>query len=132
MVWLVDDTSDHHATTAATLAGRTEFTFVGFLDAEEAVDEYRRLAHADREALPRIILMDFFLGSTRGDLVTRRLRELQPTDAKLTIVGYSSVPSGSERIMAAGADIVVRKHKDDAGRNPTLARWLDVWLAAER
>jgi CheY-like chemotaxis protein len=129
-LWLVDDTLDHHATARATLAAFPRVEFTGFEDAGEAIDEYRRLAVGDLGALPRIVLMDFFLGEWRGDQVTRELRQLQPAVAPLIVVGYSSVAQGSERILAAGGNAVVRKIRDKAGKNPLLARWLQETLDA--
>jgi CheY-like chemotaxis protein len=127
-LWLVDDTLEHHATARATLAGFPQVEFTGFEDAGEAIDEYRRLAQREEPELPRIVLMDFYLGEWRGDAVTRELRQLQPAAAPLIIVGYSSVAQGSERILAAGGNLVVRKIRDRAGKNPLLARWLEESL----
>src|SRR4051812_43905148 len=84
-LWLVDDTPDHHATARATLAAFPQVEFTGFEDAGEAIDEYRRLAASDEAGLPRIVLMDFFLGEWRGDAVTRELKQLQPPAAALIV-----------------------------------------------
>jgi hypothetical protein len=129
-LWLIDDTLEHHATARATLAAFPGVDFTGFEDAGEAIDEYRRLVEAGGRDLPRIVLMDFYLGVWRGDAVTRELMRLAPPAAPLLVVGYSSVPAGSERILAAGGDIVVRKTRDKGGRNPFLARWLEDFLRA--
>ncbi len=130
-IWLIDDTREHHAVAAATIALLPRFAFTGFLDADEAVDTYTRLARIHPAALPRIVLMDFFLGEVRGDVVTARLRQLQPRDGRLTIVGYSSVAAASERILAAGGDIIVSKQRGADGRNPSLTRFLQDVIAAE-
>jgi CheY-like chemotaxis protein len=131
-VWLIDDGSEHHAAARATVSAQPRFSFTGFLDPEEALETYERLAQSKPQALPRIVLMDYYLGDTRGDDVTKRLRALQPAASRLTIVGYSSVAAGSERIVSAGADLIVRKHRDADGRNPSLTRFLQDVIAAER
>jgi CheY-like chemotaxis protein len=128
LVWLIDDTAEHHATARATLADMRGVAFAGYIDAGEAIETFSRLAADEPALLPRVVLMDFYLGDWRGDTATRELRRLQPGPAPLTIVGYSSVASGSERILAAGGDLVVRKARDDSGRNHYLARWLDEFI----
>ena len=82
------------------------------------------------ESLPRIVLMDFYLGGERGDAVTADLREVQAIGHPLTIVGYSSLRDGSQRIVDAGGDCIVAKRTDGDGRNHMLRRWLDAWAAA--
>ena len=78
-----------------------------------------------------MVLMDFFLGSERGDQVTRGLRALEGR-SRAVIVGYSSVGSGSARIVEVGGDLVVRKHCDKSGINPSLMRYLTSVLASRR
>jgi hypothetical protein len=41
------------------------------------------------------------------------------------IVGYSSVSSGSERIVEAGGDLILPKICDPSGTNPQLRRFLE-------
>ncbi|MBA2479544.1 MAG: hypothetical protein H0V44_02695 [Planctomycetes bacterium] len=130
-LWCIDDSSEHQSTAEATVALMPRFSFAGYIDAEEAIEAYARSARLSLADLPRIVLMDFYLGEVRGDAVTATLRELQPATSRLTIVGYSSVAAGSERIIAAGGDIVVRKHRDGEGRNPSLLRFLQDVLSAE-
>jgi CheY-like chemotaxis protein len=126
-LWLIDDTADHHATARATLAAFPRWTFTGYLDAHEATRDFTVLARTDPANLPAIILMDFFLGGTQGNLVTAELRALQPPGHPITIVGYSSVAAASQNIVAHGGDVVVRKHRDSAGINPSLARFLETY-----
>lgn len=121
LLWLIDDTDGHHRVAAATAALVPGVRFAGFLDAEAGLAAF---AAAAPEALPDVVLMDFYLGQARGDRVTRRLRELEPATARPVIIGYSSVASGSAAIVAAGGDLVLRKHADRDGINPSLLAWL--------
>jgi CheY-like chemotaxis protein len=132
VLWLVDDTPDHHATVEATVADLASVRFEGFLVPALAVERYRQLAAGDPQRLPRVVLMDFFLGSGYGNLVTRELRALQPPDAPLIIVGYSSMASASKAIVEAGGNLVIRKMRDRTGRNPLLERYLRELIEAIR
>ena len=127
-LWLVDDTEAHHDVARNTLATLKGFELSDFLSGAEAIAAFGTLAKGG--ALPDIVLMDFYLGDERGDQVTRRLRELEPADHYAVIVGYSSVADASQRIVAAGADVVVRKHVATDGSNPTLRAWLQGWRRA--
>lgn len=122
-LWIVDDAAANQRTVLATLAGRPEFAGEAFSDGDEAVAEFaHRAAHA-ADRLPRVILMDFYLGSTRGDLVTEAIRAV-PTPLTPIIIGYSSVASGSRQIVASGGDLIVRKLTAADGTNPELAGYL--------
>jgi len=129
-IWLIDDTLDHLRVADATIASFPGLIFQGFSDPITALAAYARLAREQPALLPRIVLMDFYLGTARGDRVTRELRDLQDAACALIIVGYSSVASCSERIVAAGGNLVVRKTADRSGRNPHLARYLEQYLSA--
>ncbi len=127
LVWIVDDASSNHRTVAATVAEMPEFSHEAFADGDEAVAEFtHRAAHA-AERLPRVILMDFYMGDTRGDEVTERIRAVH-TPLTPIIVGYSSVASGSRQIVAAGGDLVLRKLTAADGTNPDLRVYLDTLL----
>ncbi len=127
LIWIVDDGPTHHRTVEATVARFPEFACEGFLDGEEAVAEFtRRVAHAP-ERLPRVILMDFYLGSTRGDEVTAQIRAVH-TPLTPIIIGYSSVGSGSRQIVEAGGDLVLRKLCAKDGTNPELRVYLESLL----
>ncbi len=121
-LWLVDDTEAHHEVARNTLAASRGIAFESFLTGGEAISAFARLARGG--ALPDVVLMDFYLGDERGDQVTRRLRELEPPGVRCLIVGYSSVADASGRIVAAGGDLIVRKHVATDGTNPTLRTWL--------
>ena len=132
LIWLVDDAQANHRSTAATIAQLPAFTFEGFLDGEDAVTTFaQRVAH-DTARLPRVILMDFYLGDTRGDEITERIRAIH-TPLTPIIVGHSSVASGSRQIVASGGDLIVRKVTAMDGTNPDLRVYLDSLLRiAER
>jgi CheY-like chemotaxis protein len=125
-VWLVDDSSDPHQVADLTVADLPGFELSHFYSGSEAIAAFARIAGESPELLPAVILMDFFLGDERGDAVTTALRCLEPPQVRPTIVGYSSVRSGSERIIASGGDLVVRKHRGDDGVNPSLRRFLQT------
>ena len=127
LLWIVDDVLSHHRTVAATLADMPEFAWEGFTDGDEAVAEFtHRAAHA-ADRLPRVILMDFFLGDTRGDQITERLRAVH-TPLTPIIIGHSSVASASRQIVACGGDLILRKHAGRDGANPDLRVYLDSLL----
>jgi CheY-like chemotaxis protein len=128
-LWIIDDTIEHHAVLRATLADFPTVSHEGFLDAGSALRRYSELKDRDPAQLPAVVLMDYYLGSQRGDRVTRLLRQLQPPEQALIIIGYSSVASCSERIVAAGGSLVLRKTSDKRGCNPHLARYLRQLLA---
>ena len=128
LLWLIDDTADNHQVASATVALVPGVRFRGFLSAAEGIAAFARAAAHPAE-LPDAVLMDFYLGDARGDQVTRRLRELEPANARPVVIGHSSVASGSAAILAAGADLVLRKHANDAGINPTLLAWLRARMA---
>jgi ActR/RegA family two-component response regulator len=127
LVWLVDDTAEHHDTARATMGALPGWELVGYLDAAAAVRDFAAIVKQKPRNLPEVVLMDFFLGDTHGNVVTAELRALQPVGAPLTIVGYSSVASASAAIVAAGGDMVVRKHRDERGMNPSLERFLATY-----
>jgi CheY-like chemotaxis protein len=129
-LWIIDDTHAHHRVAEATVA---ELSAVGtivvehFYSGQEGDDAYRERLEAGGP-LPDVILMDFFLGDTRGDHLTRQLRRLEHGRHHAHIVGYSSVPSGSAAIVAAGADSVLPK-RVETEVNPYLADFLIARLA---
>jgi CheY-like chemotaxis protein len=127
-LWLIDDTPEHHHTVRATIAHMPQVRFTSFTDGREALEQYGALVQGSSAELPEVVLMDFYLGATRGDAVTRALRLLQPESAALVIVGYSSVAAGSRAIVEAGGDTMVRKTRPNGGPNPELARWLAALL----
>jgi CheY-like chemotaxis protein len=132
VLWLVDDTKDHHLTARETVAAWPTVRFQGFLAAEDALERYAALAGGRDAQLPQVVLMDFFLGGRRGDEVTRELRALQPAHRPLIIVGYSSIASGSRAIVEAGGNLIIRKVRDRHGRNPLLGRYLSELLGSAR
>lgn len=126
LLWLVDDSPHHHAVAAATVARVSGVRLAGFLTAHDAIAAFAKAARAKAAtAVPDVVLMDFFLGDGHGDQVTRRFRQLEPRAKRPVIIGYSSVRSGSEAIVAAGGDLVLRKTGDTEHGNPELLEWLE-------
>jgi len=123
LLWLIDDTPQHHETVAATASLVPGVDFAGFLSAEEGLSAFRK-ASKDAAKTPDVVLMDFFLGEDRGDRVTSQLRALETPAKRPVIIGYSSVPSGSSAIVDAGADLLLKKLRNNEGINPTLLQWL--------
>lgn len=122
LLWLIDDAESNHQAAITTTEQfpwvRLERFYTGF----EAVEAFTGIEAVGGRA-PDAVLMDFFLNGERGDQITGDLRRAEVRSRPL-IVGYSSVASGSAAIVAAGGDVVVRKHVDGRGVNPSLAVWL--------
>lgn len=121
-LWLIDDTPDQHLVAARTASLVAGVDFSGFPSASDGVAAYIQAEQAGEP--PDVILMDYFLGDDRGDRVTAQLRQLEAAKHSPVIIGYSSVASGSQRIVAAGGNLILRKHATSEGINPTLLRWL--------
>jgi len=128
LVWIVDDAPSNQRAVGATILRLPAFACEGFGDGEEAAAEFAHRAVHAPERLPRVILMDFYLGHVRGDDITERIRAVA-TPLTPIIVGYSSVSSGSRQIVAAGGDLIVRKHTAADGTNPDLRAYLETLLS---
>lgn len=128
-LWLVDDSEPHHAAARATVTQLAGFALESFHGGEDAVAEFALRAKTAPQDLPRIVLMDFYLGDGRGDEFTREMRALDPAGFRPVIVGYSSVAERSREIVAAGGDVVVRKRVARDGSNPDLRVYLESFLA---
>ncbi len=123
-IWLIDDMPNVHAVTEATVHQIGGWEFRGFFSGIDAVKSLRR---CEPGLAPQVILIDYYIGHERGDRIAPLLRSAEPADARPVLVGFSSVRSGSEAIVAAGAEVIVRKHQDDRGINPSLAEYLRNW-----
>jgi CheY-like chemotaxis protein len=121
-LWLIDDTPSLHVIAEATAQHIGGWEFSGWLTGSEAL-----AALAEGAAWPDVVLMDFYIGSERGDRVTRALRRQEPATHRPVIVGYSSVRAASQVIVEAGGDVIVAKVVDDAGINPALLAYLGRW-----
>lgn len=130
LVWLVDDTAEHHQVADATVAMFANVALEHFHTGVAAVETYRSRT-LDHGPLPAVVLMDFFLAGERGDQVTRQLRAVEAPHHRPVIVGYSSVASGSNAIVAAGGDVCVRK-VIGGPVNTYLADYLRRFLATRR
>jgi DNA-binding NtrC family response regulator len=119
IVWMIDDDPGHLATAAATVKHLGWTGFRGFLSGHAAL-----AARQSGEALPEVLLMDFYINGERGDAVTRQWRAGEAPGQRTCIVGHSSMRSGSEAIVAAGGDAIVRKRRSDDGLNHDLLAWL--------
>ena len=124
LLWLIDDTPSLHLVAEATVALVEGWTFAGYLSGNEALTD---LASMPMAARPQVILMDFFIGSERGDVVTSRVRAIDSPGHRPVIVGYSSVRSASAVIVAAGGDLILPKRATKAGINPDLLMYLRRW-----
>ena len=122
LLWHIDDGQHLLAVSAATAARTASWRFEGFLTGHEALLTYRKRPVDQR---PNAVLMDYFIGEERGDAVTRALRRLDPRPGRTRIIGHSSVRRASEAIVAAGGDVILRKHQDSTGINPDLLDWLE-------
>ncbi len=123
-LWLIDDTPAMHRVADATGAMVDGWDFDGHLNGADAVAAFEHLGDG---IPPDVILMDFYLGDDRGDHVTARLRQRETAHHRPVIVGYSSVRSGSAAILAAGGDLILPKHENSDGINPSLLAYLRGW-----
>ena len=119
LLWLIDDTPMLHGVAEATVELAKGWSYAGWLSGEEACSALRLGV-----AWPDVVLMDYYIGDERGDRITRQLRALEPARHRPVIIGYSSVHSASQAIVDAGADLILPKHQDASGINPTLLAWL--------
>lgn len=124
LLWLVDDTPSLHVIAEATVQLVDGWNFLGHFTGFEAIAAYESLPP---EALPQVILMDYYLGEDRGDTVTAQLRACGLPTHRPVIIGYSSVRFGSSAIVAAGGDLIVPKRSNAAGINPDLLDYLRRW-----
>lgn len=121
---MIDDSEANQRCAAATIARVPGLAYEGFLDGEAALAEFARRAAAEPARLPRVILMDYYIGAVHGDELTERFRAV-PTPLQPIIVGHSSVPAKSRRIVEHGGDLVVPKLRSPAGINPELLAYLE-------
>ena len=131
ILWLIDDTLQHHGTAEATAGLVPGVDFAGFISGADALEAFRAV-HADPARAPEVVLMDFYLGDERGDRLTSHFRQLEHAIQRPVIIGYSSVPSASEAIIAAGGDLMLRKLSNDDGINPVLLDWLQRFMATRK
>lgn len=122
-LWQLDDTEHWHVVTQQTLRHCAPWRSQHFTTGHGLL---LALEHCAVTELPSVLLMDFYIGNDRGDAVTATVRQhLDERNAPaITIVGFSSVSSGSRAIVAAGGDCIVPKHGSLDGGNPDLARFL--------
>ena len=126
-IWQLDDAEHWHEITRATLAQMdSSWQSHHFHSGQSMLMALDSCSAAD---LPAIILMDFYLPNERGDHITAAIRGLE-LSVESHIVGFSSVRSGSEAIVAAGGNSIVRKY-DGHGVNPDLQRWLEAFPVSE-
>jgi CheY-like chemotaxis protein len=122
LIWLIDDSEANHQAAIATTAKFAWVRLEHFYTGSAAIAEFTEIESSAGRA-PDAVLMDYFLDGERGDQITADLRRAE-VHSRPVIIGYSSVASGSAAIVAAGGDLVVRKHMDANGVNPSLAGWL--------
>ena len=119
-IWLIDDIAHWHEVTQRTLDLWGPHSFQGFYQVSSIL---MALDHTTGDALPEMILMDYFIDANRGDVVTRQIRTSFP-EHDYAIIGYSTAASGSRAIVRAGGNASVAKHHDERGINPSLLQWL--------
>jgi hypothetical protein len=124
-VWLCDDTTHWHQVSAATVNRLAGFRFRGFYSGASLIMALEEARSAG--GLPAILLMDYYLRGERGDRLTRAVRAV-PLPERLTIVGYSSISSGSAAIVRAGGDLALPKRDTGDGWNVHLFEYLRQWL----
>ena len=115
VIWVIDDVSANHDLVRRSLPPGFENTcvFRGYLSGEKALDDLADALAEEPDALPDIVFMDFFLGTTSGDQVTVRVRAAFHARglAGPFIVGHSSSPPASLEIVKHGGDVAIEKDR---------------------
>lgn len=123
-IWHLDDTEHWHQVSATTVASVNDWQLCSFYRSRDlyyAFDE----AFDDKQLIPQIILMDYYLDGERGDQITAEIRQYyDPPQQHITIIGYSSVRSCSEHICNKGGDHILPKVETGNGINKHLADYL--------
>jgi CheY-like chemotaxis protein len=125
VLWLIDDTPSNHDLTAITVERVEGWCFQGFYSSTDAIRWLRR--QTGNGLWPDVVLLDYYLDGERGDQVVGKLKQALPKNVTPVLIGYSSVRSCSEAIVAAGADLVLSKRGDGVNGNEMLRRWLEAW-----
>ena len=123
LLWMIDDSLANLEVAATTTALVPGWDFVGHASGAEGLAAFRAAARTSK-TLPDAVLIDFYLGDTTGDQVAMTLRALAPPGWRGLLIGHSSVAAMSRAIVAAGADLALRKRSDERGINPELLTWL--------
>jgi CheY-like chemotaxis protein len=115
VVWVVDDAAGNHALVRRSLPAGFEAIcdVVEHWSGEEALLHVEIGFAGDPERLPDVIFMDFFLGDTYGNEVTKKIRA-EFAAKKLAgpfIVGHSSSPPASLEIVKCGGDVAIEKDR---------------------
>jgi DNA-binding response OmpR family regulator len=121
-ICLVDDTAHWHEVSERSIALFEDFVYEGFDKGHAFLAAMRERSH---DAWPDAVLMDFYIGDSRGNDITRAFRAMG--GPQIPVIGYSTMASGSEAIVTAGGTAIVRKHNDARGRNPSLITWIGDW-----
>lgn len=116
VVWVVDDLDANHALVRRSLPPGFEAVceLVAIFSAEEALLHIDvALSALEEELLPDVIFMDFFLGDSYGNEVTKAIRRIFATKRLQGpyIVGHSSSPPASLEIVRAGGDVAIEKDR---------------------
>ncbi len=115
VVWIVDDVAAVHALVRRSLPTGFEEVcdLVSHVCGGDALLDLEIGLDADPERLPDVIFMDFFLGDTYGNEVTKKVRELFAAKGLRGpyIVGHSSSPPASLEIVRAGGDVAIEKDR---------------------
>ena len=122
-IWQLDDTDHWHQISAQTVKPLPHWQLRSFYTGQ---DLFYGLAEAAAQgsSYPSIILMDFYLSGERGDHITSEIRKRTAQAPYITIIGFSSVRSCSERICQAGGDSILVKADTGGGMNKYLLDYL--------
>lgn len=130
-IWVIDDSPACQRLVARSLPTNDgSYEFSAWLDAQEALSQLQILIENPQGAdfLPDIVFMDFFLGALYGDFVTVQIREFFASAGLQgpLIIGHSSVPRCSARIVEVGGDITMRKDPSEPRSMDIVANFPDL------
>ena len=118
-IWHLDDTDHWHTISANTIQQIDGWELRSFYTGQDLFNSLEKCINNDQQ-YPLIILMDFYLSGERGDQITSAIRKQTSSSPHITIIGFSSVRSCSERICQSGGDSILIKADTGSGLNKYL------------
>ena len=126
-IWIVDDCQNNILMILKSfpLALQSYLSLRSFLDARIFLQEFEEVCRK-QQGLPHFIFLDYFLGMMYGSEVLKKMFEIcekfpLPNNHYPIVIGHSSNPMASAKLVKEGADFAIPKIK---GKNtsPAIAK----------